>query len=205
MTDRTDELASLFTARVTDESGHYRVSIPKRVVERGQIMDGDVLRVALIDGDDARRSESTHSANAPSDSSPIDTTSTDATSADVSSTDSHSATASARRTPSGAGTAPVSTTETTTSSRSETTRTKRSPTEAGTTATTTRADPDGPPVTEGERRTVTIETLGDEGDGIAKVERGYVVIVSDAEPGDSVTVEITNVRENVSFASIVSE
>ena len=197
MTDRTDELASLFTARVTDESGHYRVSIPKRVVERGQIMDGDVLRVALIDGDDARRSESTHSANAPSDSSPIDTTSTDATS-----TDSHSATAAGRRTPSGAGTAPASTTETTTSSRSETTRTERPPTEAG---TTTRADPNGPPVTEGERRTVTIETLGDEGDGIAKVERGYVVIVSDAEPGDSVTVEITNVRENVSFASIVSE
>jgi len=197
MTDRTDELASLFTARVTDESGHYRVSIPKRVVERGQIMDGDVLRVALIDGDDARRSESTHSADAPSDSSPDDTTSTDATS-----TDSHSATAAGRRTPSGAGTAPASTTETTTSSRSETTRTERPPAEAG---TTTRADPNGPPVTEGERRTVTIETLGDEGDGIAKVERGYVVIVSDAEPGDSVTVEITNVRENVSFASIVSE
>ena len=197
MTDRTDELASLFTARVTDESGHYRVSIPKRVVERGQIMDGDVLRVALIDGDDARRSESTHSADAPSDSSPDDVPSADATS-----TDSHSATVAGRRTPSGAGTAPASTTETTTSSRSETTRTERPPTEAG---TTTRADPNGPPVTEGERRTVTIETLGDEGDGIAKVERGYVVIVSDAEPGDSVTVEITNVRENVSFASIVSE
>jgi len=197
MTDRTDELASLFTARVTDESGHYRVSIPKRVVERGQIMDGDVLRVALIDGDDARRSESTHSADAPSDSSPDDVPSADATS-----TDSYSATVAGRRTPSGAGTAPASTTETTTSSRSETTRTERPPAEAG---TTTRADPNGPPVTEGERRTVTIETLGDKGDGIAKVERGYVVIVSDAEPGDSVTVEITNVRENVSFASIVSE
>ena len=62
-----------------------------------------------------------------------------------------------------------------------------------------------PPVDEGEVRDVTIETTGDQGDGIAKVERGYVVIVSDAEPGDSVTVEITNVRENVSFASIVSE
>ena len=202
MTDRTDELASLFTARVTDESGHYRVSIPKRVVERGQIMDGDVLRVALIDGDDARRSESSHSADAPSDSSPNDVPPADATSADATSTDSHSATTAERRTPSGAGSAPVSTTETTTSLRSETTRTERLPTEAG---TTTRADPNGPPVTEGERRTVTIETLGDEGDGIAKVERGYVVIVSDAEPGVSVTVEITNVRENVSFASIVSE
>jgi len=200
MTNRTDELASLFTARVTDKDGRYRVSIPKRLVERGQITDGDLLRVALIDGDDARRSASIHAADAPSDASSTDTHSTD-----THSTDTHSETAAGRRTPSGAGDAPTSTTETTASPSGETTRTERSPTEAGTTATTTRADPDGPPVSEGERRTVTIETLGDEGDGIAKVERGYVVIVSDAEPGDTVTVEITNVRENVSFASKVSK
>jgi len=200
MTNRTDELASLFTARVTDKDGRYRVSIPKRLVERGQITDGDLLRVALIDGDDARRSAFIHAADAPSDASSTDTHSTD-----THSTDTHSETAAGRRTPSGAGDAPTSTTETTASPSGETTRTERSPTEAGTTATTTRAAPDGPPVSEGERRTVTIETLGDEGDGIAKVERGYVVIVSDAEPGDTVTVEITNVRENVSFASKVSK
>ena len=63
----------------------------------------------------------------------------------------------------------------------------------------------GPPVEEGEIREVTIETLGDKGDGIAKVERGYVVIVPDAELGDDVTVEITSVRENVSFASVLTE
>ena len=192
MTDRTDELASLFTARVTDEDGRYRVSIPRRLVERGQITDGDVLRVALIDGDDARSSASIHSADAPSDASPTDTRSAD----------SHAATVAERRTPSGAGDTPGSTTGTTASPSGETTRTARPPAEA---TATTRVDPDGPPVSEGERRTVTVETLGDEGDGIAKVERGYVVIVSDAEPGDTVTVEITNVRENVSFGSIVSE
>ena len=192
MTDRTDELASLFTARVTDEDGRYRVSIPRRLVERGQITDGDVLRVALIDGDDARSSTSIHSADAPSDASPTDTRSAD----------SHAATVAERRTPSGAGDTPGSTTGTTASPSGETTRTARPSAEA---TATTRADSDGPPVSEGERRTVTIETLGDEGDGIAKVERGYVVIVSDAEPGDTVTVEITNVRENVSFGSIVSE
>jgi len=192
MTDRTDELASLFTARVTDEDGRYRVSIPRRLVERGQITDGDVLRVALIDGDDARSSASIHSADAPSDASPTDTRSAD----------SHAATVAERRTPSGAGDTPGSTTETTASSSGETKRTARPSAEA---TATTRVDSDGPPVSEGERRTVTIETLGDEGDGIAKVERGYVVIVSDAEPGDTVTVEITNVRENVSFASKVSK
>ena len=62
-----------------------------------------------------------------------------------------------------------------------------------------------PPVSEGEVRDVTIETLGDKGDGIAKIERGYVVIVPDAEPGEEPTVEITSVRENVSFATVVDE
>jgi predicted RNA-binding protein with TRAM domain len=63
----------------------------------------------------------------------------------------------------------------------------------------------GPPVEEGEVREVTIETLGDKGDGIAKIERGYVIIVPDAELGDEVTVEITSVRDNVSFASVIAE
>ncbi|MDS0243637.1 MULTISPECIES: TRAM domain-containing protein [unclassified Haloferax] len=61
----------------------------------------------------------------------------------------------------------------------------------------------GSPVEEGEVRDVTIETVGDQGDGIAKVERGYVVIVPGAQPGDKPTVEIEQVQENVAFASIV--
>jgi len=61
---------------------------------------------------------------------------------------------------------------------------------------------DGPPVDEGEVREVTIETTGDQGDGIAKVERGYVVIVPGGQPGDELTVEIEQVQENVAFASI---
>jgi len=62
---------------------------------------------------------------------------------------------------------------------------------------------DGLPVDEGEVRDVTIETTGDQGDGIAKVERGYVVIVPGGQPGDEPTVEIEQVQENVAFASIV--
>jgi len=69
----------------------------------------------------------------------------------------------------------------------------------------TESAPSGPPVSEGEVREVTIETLGDKGDGIAKIERGYVVIVPDSEPGDRPTVEITSVRENVSFADVIEE
>ncbi|MDB2283505.1 TRAM domain-containing protein [Halorubrum ezzemoulense] len=62
---------------------------------------------------------------------------------------------------------------------------------------------DGPPVDEGAIRDVTIETTGDQGDGIAKVERGYVVIVPGGQPGDELSVEIEQVKENVAFASIV--
>ncbi|TKX87186.1 TRAM domain-containing protein [Halorubrum sp. SS5] len=72
------------------------------------------------------------------------------------------------------------------------------------------ADPDEnqpehnePPVTEGEHRDVEIEHLGDQGDGIAKVERGYVVIVPDTSVGDCVTVEVQQVRENVAFGEVV--
>lgn len=59
-----------------------------------------------------------------------------------------------------------------------------------------------PPVEEGEIRTVTVEATGDEGDGIAKVERGYVIIVQDGRPGEEVTVEVTTVRQNFAIAQI---
>jgi predicted RNA-binding protein with TRAM domain len=61
-----------------------------------------------------------------------------------------------------------------------------------------------PPVSQGAIREVTIESLGDQGDGIAKTDRGYVLIVPGARPGDEVTVEITEVRENVAFAEVRS-
>ncbi|TKX68639.1 TRAM domain-containing protein [Halorubrum sp. SP9] len=67
------------------------------------------------------------------------------------------------------------------------------------------AAPSAPPVDEGEIREVTVESVGDQGDGIAKVERGYVVIVPDALPGDEPTVQIDQVQENVAFASIVED
>jgi predicted RNA-binding protein with TRAM domain len=59
-----------------------------------------------------------------------------------------------------------------------------------------------PPVSSGDVREVTIESLGDQGDGIAKVERGYVLIVPGARPDDEVTVEITNTRENFAFTRV---
>ncbi|WP_128906761.1 TRAM domain-containing protein [Halorubrum amylolyticum] len=60
-----------------------------------------------------------------------------------------------------------------------------------------------PPVTAGDRREVEIENIGDQGDGIAKIDRGYVVIVPDTDVGDRVTVEIEDAQANVGFATVV--
>lgn len=60
-----------------------------------------------------------------------------------------------------------------------------------------------PPVQEGDIREVEIEDIGQQGDGIARVERGYVIIVPGAEKGERVTIEITNVRENVAFSEVI--
>lgn len=63
--------------------------------------------------------------------------------------------------------------------------------------------PTKPPVEEGETRVVEIEDIGEQGDGITRVERGYVVIVPDTERGERIRIEISNVRENVAFAEVV--
>ena len=59
------------------------------------------------------------------------------------------------------------------------------------------------PVSVGDQRTVEIESLGDEGDGIARLDRGYVVIVPDTEPGDVVGIELVKVTQNVGFAEVI--
>jgi predicted RNA-binding protein with TRAM domain len=74
-----------------------------------------------------------------------------------------------------------------------------------TTASSSGTGSQSPPVAEGDVREVTIETIGNQGDGIAKVERGYVIIVPETDPGDEVTVEITNARANVAFAQVRDE
>jgi predicted RNA-binding protein with TRAM domain len=62
-----------------------------------------------------------------------------------------------------------------------------------------------PPVEEGEIRYVEIEDIGKQGDGIARVERGYVIIVPDAEVGERVKVEISEVKSNFAVGEIIEE
>lgn len=60
-----------------------------------------------------------------------------------------------------------------------------------------------PPVEEGEVLDVEIEDIGDQGDGIARVGPGYVIITPDTERGERAAVKMTEVRENMAFAEVV--
>lgn len=62
--------------------------------------------------------------------------------------------------------------------------------------------PSEQPVELGDQRTVEIEDIGEQGDGITRVDNGFIVIVPDTEMGERVTIEITDVGENVAFAEV---
>ncbi|WP_458189332.1 TRAM domain-containing protein [Haladaptatus sp. NG-WS-4] len=74
-----------------------------------------------------------------------------------------------------------------------------------TTSTSTVSSEPQPPVEAGEIRYVEVEDIGKQGDGIARVERGYVIIVPGAEIGERVKVEITEVKSNFAVGEIIDE
>ncbi|AGK61959.1 putative RNA-binding protein, contains TRAM domain [Archaeoglobus sulfaticallidus PM70-1] len=59
-----------------------------------------------------------------------------------------------------------------------------------------------PPVNVGDIRTVTVEAIGEKGDGIARIS-GYVVFVPNVEVDQEVTVRITKVLNKYCFAEVV--
>ncbi len=60
------------------------------------------------------------------------------------------------------------------------------------------------PVKEGDTYSVTIEGIGEKGDGIAKVQ-GFVIIVPKTQQGQQCQVRITAVRGKVAFGEVVGE
>ena len=140
MVEIPDRLECLFSTSIDQQSGSYRIEVPRSELEKGTITDGETYRVAIV------------SSTPRSD--------------DV----------GTRQQPDGASSSPRSDSD--------------SPTQQS------------PPVESGDVREVTIESLGDQGDGIAKIDRGYVVIVPGTRPDDEVTVEIENARENLAFARV---
>jgi len=76
--------------------------------------------------------------------------------------------------------------------------------DSSTTATSNASEPQ-PPVEAGEPRYVEIEDIGKQGDGIARVERGYVIIVPGAEIGERVKIEVSEVKSNFAVGEIIEE
>ncbi len=64
------------------------------------------------------------------------------------------------------------------------------------------ADPE-PPVEAGEIVELEIEDIGDRGDGIARIDSGFVVFVPNTTLGERVTVEITEARKTMAFAEVI--
>ena len=60
------------------------------------------------------------------------------------------------------------------------------------------------PVREGDRVEVDVEDVGREGDGIAKLE-GYTVFVPDTDPGETVEIEVTDVKPRFGFGELLEE
>lgn len=59
------------------------------------------------------------------------------------------------------------------------------------------------PVGEGEQVEVEIEDYGEQGDGLARIGKGYIVFVPETDIGDRVMVEIGKVTENFAFGEVV--
>lgn len=60
------------------------------------------------------------------------------------------------------------------------------------------------PVKVGEEIDVTIEAVGEKGDGIAK-KNGFVLFVAGTKQGDNVKIRITRVLRKVGFAEVVGQ
>ncbi len=61
-----------------------------------------------------------------------------------------------------------------------------------------------PPVKEGETHTVKIESMGREGDGIAKID-GFVIFIPKAQVGEELDVKINKVTRSVAFGERIGE
>ncbi len=60
------------------------------------------------------------------------------------------------------------------------------------------------PVNVGDELEVTIEAVGEKGDGLAKKD-GFVLFVANTKKGDKVKVKVTRVLKKVGFAEVVGQ
>ena len=60
------------------------------------------------------------------------------------------------------------------------------------------------PITVGEEHDVVIESMGEKGDGMARIQ-GFVVFVPESKEGKKYKISITKVLSRVGFGEIVEE
>lgn len=60
------------------------------------------------------------------------------------------------------------------------------------------------PVQINEIYTVTIEAVGEKGDGIARI-KGFVIFVPNVKEGDNVKIKITKVLKKVGFGEVIEK
>ncbi len=63
---------------------------------------------------------------------------------------------------------------------------------------------DNPPVSEGEEFDITIEAVGEKGDGIAKKD-GFVLFVPNTRAGERKRIRVTKVLAKVGFAEAIGD
>ncbi|SHG91427.1 TRAM domain-containing protein [Halobaculum gomorrense] len=178
----SEDLRCVFSAEVEERDGSYVIEVPERELQLDSIHADEVYRVALL----ARHAGGSEGADtaANRDGSADDR---DARGERVATAESDG-----QDDTDGTGSGDGSSHE------------RRSRDEGIDSATETASggEPE-PPVDRGDEVTVDIEGIGDQGDGIARVDRGYVIIVPDTEKGERVTIRVTSVKQNVAFAEVV--
>ena len=60
-----------------------------------------------------------------------------------------------------------------------------------------------PPVNEGDVLDLEIESLGDKGDGVGKIDK-FVIMVPNTKTGEKVKVKISRVLRNMAFGGLKS-
>lgn len=173
----SDDLRCVFSGEVKRRDGTYVIEVPEREVELDTVNSGHVYRVAVLGrhgGDGDEESAET-----------VELSSADAERGERGNS---------------AATGQSRSADPESDSRTDSTRDGRS--SDGTSDTDRTGEPE-PPVDRGDEVTVDIEGIGDQGDGIARVDRGYVIIVPDTEKGERVKIRVTSVKQNVAFAEVV--
>jgi predicted RNA-binding protein with TRAM domain len=67
-----------------------------------------------------------------------------------------------------------------------------------------RFEGDSSPVNVGDELDVTIEGVGEKGDGIAKI-KGFIIFVANAKKNERVRIKVTKVLRNLGFGEVIGK